>query len=184
MCTGTGEMAVYLSRLAPKGTKIYAIDFSSPMVAEAAKKPQAEHVHFVTSDIKALPFPDASFNLITMSFATRNINLSKYILIQNFAEFYRVLRPGGRFVNLETSKPSFSLIRKLFHLYVKLFVKLIGSRISGAGAPYEYLAKTIPRFYTPEQLADIMCRAGFQEVTFQKIMFGVAAVHQAMKQSH
>jgi ubiquinone/menaquinone biosynthesis C-methylase UbiE len=66
MCTGTGEMAVYLSRLAPKGTKIHAVDFSGPMMAEAVKKPEAEHINFVSSDIRALPFPDDSFNLITM----------------------------------------------------------------------------------------------------------------------
>ncbi len=181
MCTGTGEMAVYLSRLAPKGTKIYAVDFSGPMMEKAAEKPQAKHIHFVASDIKALPFPDGSFDLITMSFATRNINLSKDILIESFAEFYRVLKPGGRFVNLETSQPSSSLVRRLFHLYVKLFVKLVGSRISGSATGYAYLATTIPRFYPPEELADIMCRAGFQDVTFQKLMFGAAAIHQGMK---
>ncbi len=181
MCTGTGEMAVYLSRLAPKGTKIHAIDFSGPMMAEAAKKPEAEHINFVTSDIRALPFPDNSFNLITMSFATRNINLSKDILIQSFAEFYRVLKPGGRFVNLETSRPSFSPVRRCFHLYVKLFVGPIGSRISGCRTAYAYLAKTIPRFYAAEELADIMCQAGFQKITFQHLMFGVAAIHQGMK---
>ena len=181
MCTGTGEMAVYLSRLAPKGTKIHAIDFSGPMMAKAAKKPEAEHINFVASDIKALPFPDESFDLITMSFATRNINLSKDILIQSFAEFYRVLKPGGRFVNLETSRPSFSPVRKCFNLYVKLFVEPIGSRISGARTGYAYLAKTIPRFYAPEELADIMCQAGFQEVSFQKLLFGAAAIHQGMK---
>ncbi|MHC4074425.1 MAG: ubiquinone/menaquinone biosynthesis methyltransferase [Planctomycetota bacterium] len=175
MCTGTGEMAVYLSRLAPNGTKIHAIDFSEPMMAEAAKKPEAEHINFVTSDIKALPFPDDSFNLITMSFATRNINLSKDILIKSF------LKPGGRFVNLETSRPSFSPVRKCFHLYVKLFVGPIGSRISGCRTGYAYLAKTIPRFYAAEELADIMCQAGFQKITFQHLMFGVAAIHQGMK---
>ena len=181
MCTGTGEMAVYLSRLAPKVTKIHAIDFSGPMMAEATKKPEAKHINFITSDIKALPFPDESLDLITMSFATRNINLSKDILIQSFSEFYRVLRPRGRFVNLETSRPSFSPLRRCFHLYVKLFVGPIGSRISGSKTGYAYLAKTIPRFYSPEELADIMRRAGFQKVTFKKLLFGVAAIHQGMK---
>ena len=181
MCTGTGEMAVYLSRLAPEGTKIHAIDFSGPMIAEASKKPEAEHINFVTADIKALPFPDESFDLITMSFATRNINLSKDILIRSFAEFNRVLKRRGRFVNLETSRPSISLVRRCFHLYVKLFVKPIGSRISGSGTAYAYLAKTIPRFYAAEELADIMHKAGFKKVTFKKLLFGAAAIHQGTK---
>ena len=181
MCTGTGEMAMYLSHLATEGTEIYAVDFCESMMEKARRKPQAERIHFVTADIKALPFENETFDLITMSFATRNINVSKEILIQSFSEYYRVLKPGGRFVNLETSRPSFLPIRKGFDLYVKLFVEQIGGRISGSRRAYAYLAKTIPRFYPAEELADIMQRAGFEEVTFQRLLFGVAAIHQAVK---
>jgi demethylmenaquinone methyltransferase/2-methoxy-6-polyprenyl-1,4-benzoquinol methylase len=181
MCTGTGEMAVYLSRLAPEGTQIHAVDFSEPMIVKARSKPEAQQVNFVAADIKALPFPDESLDLITMSFATRNINLSKDTLIQSFAEFHRVLKPGGRFVNLETSQPPSSPIRRCFHLYVKLFVKSIGGRISGSKAGYAYLAKTIPRFYAAEELADIMRQAGFEAVTCERLLFGAAAIHQAKK---
>ncbi len=181
MCTGTGEMAVYLSRLAPKGTRIYAIDFSPFMLEEASKKREAEHISFVYSDVKALPFPNESFDLITMSFATRNVNLNRDVLVRSFAEFYRVLKQRGRFVNLETSRPSFWAIRKCFDLYIKLFVKLTGSRISGSRAAYAYLAKTIPRFYPPEELTNIMRQAGFEKVTFQRHLLGVTAIHQGMK---
>jgi len=181
MCTGTGEMAVNLSRLAPEGTKIYGIDFSEPMLEYARKKPQAARINFVASDIKQLPFPDESFDLLTMSFATRNINLSRDILVQSFSEYYRVLKPGGRFVNLETSRPSFWPVRKIFHLYVKLFVKSVGTRISGASDAYTYLAATIPRFYSAQELADIMHSAGFDKVTFKQYLFGAVAIHQAMK---
>lgn len=181
MCTGTGETAIYLERLAPEGTKVYGIDFSEPMLEQARKKPEAANINFVCSDIKTLPFPDNSFDLITMSFATRNINLSKDVLIKSFSEYYRVLKPGGRFVNLETSRPAFRPFRKCFHLYVKLFVKSIGSRISGSRDAYTYLATTIPRFYSAQELADIMMQAGFDNVIFQQLLFGAAAIHQAMK---
>ena len=181
MCTGTGEMAICLDRLAPEGTRIQAVDFSPAMMAEASKKPEAEHIDFVPANIKALPFPDESINLITMSFATRNINLNREAMIQSFAELYRVLKPRGRFVNLETSQPPLSVVRKCFHLYVKLFVNRIGSRISRSKTGYVYLAKTIPRFYPAEVLADIMRQAGFKEVTFQRLLFGVAAIHQARR---
>ena len=181
MCTGTGEMAANLSRLAPQGTKIYGIDFSEPMLDYARKKPEAVHINFVVSDIKQLPFPDENFDLVTMSFATRNINLDKDILIQSFSEFYRILKPGGRFVNLETSRPSFWFVRKCFHLYVRLFVESIGTRISGSRDAYTYLATTIPRFYSAQELADIMLQAGFDKVTFQQYLFGAIAIHQAMK---
>jgi len=181
MCTGTGEMAVYLSRLAPCETTIHAIDFSLPMMAEAMKKPEARNINFVISDVKALDFPDESLDLVTISFATRNINLNRDVLIQTFAEFCRVLKPGGRFINLETSQPSSLLIRRLFHFYVKLFVKPVGGLISGSNTGYAYLAHTTPRFFPPEELSDIMCRAGFKNVIYRKLLFGVAAIHQGMK---
>jgi demethylmenaquinone methyltransferase/2-methoxy-6-polyprenyl-1,4-benzoquinol methylase len=181
MCTGTGETAVHLNRLAPTGTKVYGLDFSLQMLDEARRKPQANGIHFIASDVKSLPFPDESFDLITISFATRNINLSEDRLAESFSEFHRVLRPGGRFVNLETSQPSFWPVRKGLHLYVKLFVRSVGSRISGSRPAYTYLSNTIPRFYSPEKLADIMRRAGFVEVSFQRQFLGVAAVHRGIK---
>ena len=116
-----------------------------------------------------------------MSFAARNINLSREILVQSFAEYYRVLKPGGQFVNVETSQPSVRLIRKCFHTYIKLSVKVIGGRISKSKDAYTYLATTIPRFYPAEELADIMRQAGFEKVTFQKYLFGAVAIHRAGK---
>ncbi|MBU2498014.1 MAG: ubiquinone/menaquinone biosynthesis methyltransferase [Proteobacteria bacterium] len=184
MCTGTGETAVYLRRLAPKETRIWAVDISPAMMAEATRKQEAESIDFVTADIKKLPFGDGSLDLITLSFATRNLNLSREILAQSFSEFHRVLKSGGRLVNLETSQPRFALVRKIFHLYVKLCVKRIGSRISGSETGYAYLAATITRFCPAEILADIIRRAGFEEVVFQKLLFGVAAIHQAMKRGN
>ena len=181
MCTGTGEMAIYLSKLAPEGAKIYAVDFCESMMEKARQKPNAERIQFITADIKALPFDGESFDLVTMSFATRSINVRKEILIRIFAEYYRVLKPGGLFVNLETSRPPFLPIRKCFDLYVKLFVEQIGGRISGSRRAYAFLAGTIPRFYPAEELAEIMRQAGFEKVTFRRLCFGAAAIHQARK---
>jgi demethylmenaquinone methyltransferase/2-methoxy-6-polyprenyl-1,4-benzoquinol methylase len=181
MCTGTGEMAVYLSRLSKSRTRIYTLDMSPDMLEVARQKPECENVRFVVGDTKFLPFPDHSFDLITMGFATRNLNLSKELLTQSFSEYCRILKPGGRFVNLETSQPSFSLFRKIVHFYIKLSVKSIGSRISGSRAAYAYLATTIPRFYPPQELAAILQTAGFGEVTYRRQLFGVAAIHEAIK---
>lgn len=181
MCTGTGETAVYLRQLAPPETAIHAVDLSIPMMETAMKKPRARNIFFTVSDVKALHFPDNSLDLITISFATRNINLNRDVLTQTFAEFCRVLKPGGRFINLETSQPTSRLTRKFFHAYVKLFVKPVGGLISGSYRGYAYLKNTIPRFYPPEELSDIMRRAGFKNVTYKKLMFGIAAIHQGMK---
>lgn len=181
MCTGTGEMAVCISRLAPRGTEVYAVDFSSAMIAVARKKQEADKIKFIVSDAGALAFPDNSFDLVTISFATRNINLSRDALTETFAEFCRILKPGGLFINLETSQPSSSLTRRLFHAYVKLFVKPVGGIISGSGRGYSYLKDSIPRFYKPEELSGIMGEAGFINVTYRKMLFGAAAIHQGSK---
>ena len=151
------------------------------MLDVARKKPETENITFVVSDVKALEFSDDSLDLITIAFATRNLNLSRDALIQTFAEFYRVLKPGGRFINLETSQPSSRLIRCLFHAYVKLLVKPVGGLISGSYKGYAYLKHTIPRFYPPEELCDILSQAGFTDVTYTKLMFGIAAIHQGTK---
>jgi demethylmenaquinone methyltransferase/2-methoxy-6-polyprenyl-1,4-benzoquinol methylase len=177
VCTGTGEMAALLRRLAPEETAVYALDLTPPMIAQARQKPEAAQIRFAVADAKALPFADQSLDLITISFATRNINLSKDTLIQTFAEFHRLLRPGGRFVNLETSQPTSLIVRRGFHFYIRLFVRAIGSRLSGSKAGYAYLAHTMPRFYPAKELADLMRQAGFRQVTYQKMFLGVAAIH-------
>jgi demethylmenaquinone methyltransferase/2-methoxy-6-polyprenyl-1,4-benzoquinol methylase len=181
LCTGTGEMAALLRRLAPEGTAVYAVDLTPQMLAQARQKPGAEETRFMIADVKTLPFADQSLDLITLSFATRNINLSKDVLVQTFAEFRRVLRPGGRVVNVETSQPPSKIVQRGFHLHVKLLVKPIGTLVSGSRRGYAYLSHTIPRFYPAEELAEIMYAAGFSEVRYQRMLFGVAAIHQATR---
>jgi demethylmenaquinone methyltransferase/2-methoxy-6-polyprenyl-1,4-benzoquinol methylase len=181
MCTGTGETAIYLKQFAQRETRIYGIDFSMPMMFEAVQKQKADQIRFIASDIKALPFSDKSFDLITISFATRNLNVTKESLMQSFREFYRILKPGGHFINLETSQPPYLLFRKGFHLYLKLFVRLLGSAISGSKTAYAYLAKSMTFFYTAEELADIIKQAGFDKVVFQRLLFGTAAIHHSRK---
>ena len=181
VCSGTGEMAQSLSRHAEDGVKITSVDFSPPMLSKAQKKKNQADILLVEAEARRLPFPEESFDLVTISFATRNISSSKDYLTSHLREFLRVLRPGGRFVNLETSQPPSSVVRKLFHMYVKTFVKPVGSLISGTKTGYAYLSRTIPGFYDPEELSDLMRAAGFETVTYQRLLFGVAAIHRGVK---
>ena len=181
LCTGTGEIAVGLSRIAPSDTTIYAADFTLPMLAEAKRKPETKPIKFIASDITALPFPDNTFDLVTMSFATRNINRSLDILIKSFAGYHRILKPGGMFVNLETSRPPLLPVRRCFDFFVTLMVRPIGAMISGSPRSYAYLANSITRFYTAEELAGILKEAGFRDVDFRRQMFGAAAIHWGKK---
>ena len=180
-CSGTGEMAANLCRFSQNGTRIFAADFSLPMLKMAAQKKAAKEIRFIISDVRSLPFPDNSLDLITISFATRNLNTNREALIAHLTEFCRVLRPGGRFVNLETSQPKYRLIRWIMHLYVKLSVRRIGAMISGSKAGYAYLSQTVPRFYEAEEFADIIKQAGFGKVEFKRMFFGVIALHKGVK---
>lgn len=179
VCSGTGETALNLRALAPAETRVIALDFCRPMLDRAAAKTAGRGIDFVLGDVKALPFADASLDLVTISFATRNINLSRAVLVRTFAEFRRVLRPGGRFVNVETSQPRSRFVRALFHAYIRLAVRRVGALISGSRAGYAYLGATIPRFYGAEELAAILKEAGFAEVRVKRLMLGAAAIHLA-----
>lgn len=181
VCSGTGETAAYLRRIAPKGTAVLSADFCLPMLQKATVKKEAKGIFFTLTDAASLPFPDETFDLITISFATRNLNVSRENLMRCFREFCRVLKRGGRFVNLETSQPDSKLIRKLFHMFIGLFVRPVGKLISGSKTGYTYLSQTIPRFYGPKELAAIMIEAGFSRVVYEKMFFGAAAIHKAFK---
>lgn len=181
VCSGTGEMALNLSRLADEKVKIVSVDFCHSMLVKALEKNHIPNLSFVLGEASCLPFPDMTFNLVAISFATRNINPNKGILNTHLKEFYRVLKPGGHFVNLETSQPSVKVIQKLFHLYIKLAVKPLGFLLSGSKAGYRYLASTIPRFFSPEEFSLILREAGFTLVTHRSLFFGVSAIHIAVK---
>jgi demethylmenaquinone methyltransferase/2-methoxy-6-polyprenyl-1,4-benzoquinol methylase len=180
VCSGTGEMAKNLARLAPPGTKVIALDFCQRMLQKASAKSVLDAA-LVMADVKSLPFASDRFDLITISFAARNLNLSKDILRGTFQEIRRILKPGGRCLNLETSQPQSPLVRKLFHLYVKTLVQPVGTRVSGSRVGYAYLSATIPQFYPAQELAGLLGQAGFRTVTFQPLFLGAAAIHTAIK---
>ena len=178
VCTGTGETAAYLFRKIAPGRDVFATDFSLPMLRMVRDKPEGIGIKLVISDIRHMPFPDRFFDVVTLSFATRNINVNRDMFLTALREIRRVLKRGGIFFNLETSQPDNGWIRKLFHAYVKFFVVPVGAGISGSKPAYAYLAGTIPRFYDPGALSAVMMEAGFDPVTYKKLLFGVAAMHR------
>jgi len=179
ICSGTGETVMSLSKLASENTTLIAADFSLPMLNIARQKPEADKINFVLTDARNLPFDSNSIDLITISFATRNLNTNREILIDTFAEFQRVLKTTGRFINLETSQPPNRFFRKLMHLFVGLSVRRIGGFLSGSKPGYAYLSHSIPRFYTADELSQILNEAGFSKVTYKRLFFGIMAIHKS-----
>jgi demethylmenaquinone methyltransferase/2-methoxy-6-polyprenyl-1,4-benzoquinol methylase len=181
VCCGTGEMALSLSKYAPGGVRIFAVDFSESMLVKAKRRNHRSNLLFSIAEAGSLPFPDDSFDLVTISFATRNLNLRRDILEFYLKEFFRVLKPGGNFFNLETSQPPLKLIRQIFHLYIRLIVRPVGWFFSRSKAGYRYLSFTVPRFCNPEEFSSVLRNTGFSRVVCQKFFLGVSALHVATK---
>lgn len=184
ICSGTGQTALKLAKRLPAAAQIFAADFSHQMLRTAAEKANQKglkNISFTLTDALYLPFENNSFDMITITFATRNLNAKPGHLLKAFREFHRVLKPGGSFLNLETSQPPVPIIRRLFHLYVKLTVKPVGRLISGSEPSYAYLSSSIRDFYSARQLEAILYEAGFETVEYKNLLFGAAALHQAYK---
>ncbi|NHJ12347.1 MAG: ubiquinone/menaquinone biosynthesis methyltransferase [Candidatus Thorarchaeota archaeon] len=181
VCTGTGETAIELQKYASTGTSIVAADFSLPMLEKAITKDKLKKPALLLAEAGTLPFSDETFDLVMITFATRNLNSTRARLDKYLREFYRILKPGGRFINVETSQPSSPLIRSLYHLYVRLTVLPIGKLVSGSKSGYSYLSSTIRRFHPPVSLAEILQEAGFKEVRWSNLLLGTAAIHEAVK---
>ena len=181
VCSGTGEMAQAVARHVEADAKVFSTDFSYPMLIRARHRIHMSGVSFVLAEAGELPFSDETFDLVTISFATRNLNIRREILLSYLKEFYRTLDRGGAFVNVETSQPPNLLLRKIFHAYVRTFVRPVGSFFSGSKPGYRYLAHTIPRFYSADEFSSLLYSAGFSHVEEFPLMGGIAAIHLALK---
>jgi demethylmenaquinone methyltransferase/2-methoxy-6-polyprenyl-1,4-benzoquinol methylase len=180
LCCGTGDLAVTLARLAGRNTEVIGVDHSQPMLEIAAQKAKrvSDRVKllFVFGDIANIPFPDSHFDCIATSFALRNLTYKNPLAGRYIAEVLRVLNTDGRFVILETSQPKSSLIKKLYHLYMRYFVFRLGLLISGNREGYYYLADSATNYYAPEELKKILVEAGFRQVSFRHLLLGAVSI--------
>jgi demethylmenaquinone methyltransferase/2-methoxy-6-polyprenyl-1,4-benzoquinol methylase len=185
ICCGTGKLAIDTAGIADSNTRIVGVDFSLPMlelaVTEAGRSNSGERVSFVHGDAAALPFPDGHFDCVGIAFAFRNLTYKNPLTMSYLAEIARVLRPEGRFVIVESSQPRVRLIRKLFHLYLRTFVFRLGYLLSGNRGAYRYLAESAARFYTPDELGNLLLSSGFSRFLSRPLMFGTVAIHVAVK---
>jgi demethylmenaquinone methyltransferase/2-methoxy-6-polyprenyl-1,4-benzoquinol methylase len=178
VCCGTGSLSVELHRLSGGRAAVTGLDFNEAMLSRARAKSSA--VTFIRGEADALPFPDDAFDALTVSFAARNLD-DDGGLLKYFREFRRVLRPGGTFVNLETSQPGSRFIRGLFHAFVRLMTALVRLLSPKNKAAYGFLAGTIATFHTAEELSNIILAAGFSKAETHPLMFGALAMHRAVK---
>jgi len=185
LCCGTGDLAISIARLAENGVELTGVDYSRPMLAIATKKAEllarGKRISFTYGDAANLPFPDGYFDCIGISFAFRNLTYKNPLARRHIAEILRLLSAGGKYVIVETSQPKSKLIQKLFHLYLRWFVSRLGYLLSGNRGAYHYLAESAARFYTSEELKELLVTAGFSQVSFRPLFFGVVGIYVAVK---
>jgi|WetSurMetagenome_2_1015567.scaffolds.fasta_scaffold283180_2 demethylmenaquinone methyltransferase / 2-methoxy-6-polyprenyl-1,4-benzoquinol methylase len=182
---GTGDLSVNIAKLAYDGIEITGLDFSQPMLDMAKQKAEkagvTKRVSFITGNVEQIPFPDNYFDYVGISFAFRNLTYDNPLCRPHFAEVLRVLKPGGRYVIVESSQSRNRIIRGIQHLYLKGFVGPVGMWLSGNKGAYNYLAESAKRYYLPRQVKGLLLRAGFKNITYRELFFGAAGLHVACK---
>jgi demethylmenaquinone methyltransferase / 2-methoxy-6-polyprenyl-1,4-benzoquinol methylase len=187
LCCGTGDLTFALDRVRARvlcyaaGTRgpITGVDFVLPMVMRARAKAaeSKRRTEFLAADALTLPFPDASFDLVTSAFGFRN--LANYEA--GLREIARVLKPGGEAGILEFSEPESGLMAAAFRFYFRRVLPRVGGAISGCGDAYSYLPASVAKFPSPKDLAAAMEDCGFADATFEVWNFGSVVLHRAKK---
>ncbi len=184
LCTGTADLALRLARADGGPATIAALDFSSPMLAAARRKAEKHGIRglgLVEGDAAGLPFRDGRFDVVGIAFGFRNLTFRNPFKDRYLAEVLRVLRPGGRFVIVETSQPRSRILKGLVHAYLEVVAGRIGGLVSGHPGAYRYLARSAIHFYRPDELLAMLRGAGFSAARHTPLFGGVAGLTVAVK---
>jgi demethylmenaquinone methyltransferase/2-methoxy-6-polyprenyl-1,4-benzoquinol methylase len=176
---GTGDIAFRVLAAGGAGTRATVVDINAAML-EVGRGRAAEHareVAFVEANAEALPFPDRSYDAVTIAFGIRNVPRIEAAL----AEAHRTLRTGGRFLCLEFSSVDVPGLDRLYDFYSFNVIPALGRVVAGDADAYRYLAESIRRFPRPEAFAEMMRAAGFQRVSFQRMTGGIVALHSGWR---
>jgi demethylmenaquinone methyltransferase/2-methoxy-6-polyprenyl-1,4-benzoquinol methylase len=178
ICCGTGDLALELRRRIGPDGRVVGSDFSEPMLDLARQKSGEEGlpVEFGWADALDLPYGDASFDAVTIGFGARNLA----DLPKGLSEMARVLRPGGRLVILEITRPQREPLASFYSLWFDRLVPVIGS-VAGDSDAYSYLPNSVRTFPEPERLAGMIDTAGFTEIRWLLLAGGIIAIHSATK---
>jgi demethylmenaquinone methyltransferase/2-methoxy-6-polyprenyl-1,4-benzoquinol methylase len=172
---GTGDLSL---AAASRGARVIALDLSPGMLAVLSRRasaPRRERIQPIVGTAERLPLPDASVDRIVSGFTVRNVG----DLEQTFAEFRRVLRPGGRAAILELSHPPSPVFAGLYSFYFDRIAPALAGLLGGDREAYRYLPRSLRPFPDAERLATLLSAAGFATVSFERLTFGIAAIHTA-----
>ena len=181
LASGTGDLADRFADLAGPGGLVLMTDINAAMLGvgrdRMVDRGHAGNVAYVQVDAEALPFPDASLDLITIAFGLRNVTDKDKAI----ASMYRALRPGGRALVLEFSKPVNRPLEKLYDIYSFHILPRMGGLVARDADSYRYLAESIRMHPDQETLRHMMEQAGFENCDVHNLTGGIVAVHRGFK---
>jgi len=180
VCCGTGDWTIAMSKAVGENGEVIGLDFSENMLKVGREKLVKEHIHntkLIQGNAMELPFPDNSFEYVTIGFGLRNVPDYMQVL----REMHRVLKPGGVVSCLETSQPTMFGFRQIYYFYFQYIMPLFGKLFAKSYQEYSWLQESARAFPDAKKLATMFEAAGFSHVTYKKYFGGVAALHLGYK---
>ena len=178
---GTGDLTAKFSRIVGETGQVVLADINGSMLKvgrdRLLDKGVAGNIEFVQADAEKLPFPDNHFDCVTIAFGLRNVTHKEDAI----RSMLRVLKPGGRLLVLEFSKPTNALMSKVYDTYSFAFMPMVGTLILNDPESYRYLAESIRMHPDQETLKSMMVEAGFDRVTYHNMTSGIVALHRGIK---
>jgi len=175
LATGTGDLALALQKKLP-GAEVTGVDVVPEMLELSHRKGVCRTI---LADAMNLPFPDASFDCVTIAFGLRNMEDWAGAL----GEMSRVLRRGGHLLVLEFSLPTKSIMRNIYRFYLHRCVPLLGFLLTGRKSAYDYLGDSIEEFPTGRAMLNLIETSGFSQATLQPLSYGIVTIYTAEKLS-
>ena len=181
LASGTGDLARAMAHRAGSKGHVCLADINDQMLRvgrdRAIDAGELQGLSWCQCDAEALPYPDASFDRVTIGFGLRNVTRKEVAL----AEMLRVLKPGGRALVLEFSKPVSAPLEQVYDLYSFSVLPALGKVVTNDAESYQYLAESIRKHPDQDTLKQMMETAGFNQVSYQNLTGGIVALHLGIK---
>ena len=181
VCGGTGDLAILAARVIGPSGRVNIYDINRAMMQAGLHKvvgtSNENRIQYIQGNAESISFPDDHFDAAMVGFGIRNVTHME----KGFEEMYRILRPGGKMMCLEFSKPKNPVFCWLYDFYSFHIMPLLGEIIAGSRTAYTHLPESIRSFPLPDELSDILKRIGFSEVNYRRLTNGIAVIHIAVK---
>jgi demethylmenaquinone methyltransferase/2-methoxy-6-polyprenyl-1,4-benzoquinol methylase len=181
VCGGTGDLAILAAAKVGPAGRVFIYDMNRAMIEAGLRKVFDSEIkgrlRYVQGNAEYISFPDRHFEAAMVGFGIRNVTHMK----KGFEEMHRVLKPGGKLMCLEFSKPVWPVFRWLYDFYSFYVMPLLGELIVGSRKAYTHLPESIRMFPLPAELSELLQKIGFSQITYRSLTNGIAVIHLAVK---